>query len=183
MEYKRVNRTLVSNGTIIDIYKDRMLITDEEKGLRIEEDWDFINHKGAAAVIAEDSDGNILMVRQYRNSIDAHTLEIPAGGLNPNEDMAACAARELEEETGYRTEKVSHLMDFIATVAYSNEMIGIYYADKLIKSAQNLDEDEYVEVEKYPLDDLVQMVYEGKIVDGKSIAAIMAYKVLKEKKE
>lgn len=182
MEYKRVNRTLISKGAIIDLYKDHMLITDEEKSLHIEEDWDFINHKGAAAIIAEDADGKILMVRQFRNSIDTYTLEIPAGGLNSDEDMAVCAARELEEETGYRTEHVSHLMDFIATVAYSNEKIGIYYTDKLIKSVQNLDEDEYVEVEKYPLDDLVQMVYDGKIIDGKSIAAIMAYKVLKTRK-
>ena len=182
MEYKRVNRTLVSKGTIIDLYKDHMLITDDEKSVRIEEDWDFINHKGAAAIIAEDSDGKILMVRQFRNSIDEYTLEIPAGGLNPGEDMSVCAARELEEETGYRAEHVGHLMDFIATVAYSNEKIGIYYTDSLIKSVQNLDEDEYVEVEKYPLEDLIRMVYDGQITDGKSIAAIMAYKVLKMQK-
>lgn len=182
MDYKRTNRTLIHKGAIIDIYKDHMLITDEGKSLKIEEDWDFIDHKGAAAIVAEDSDGNILMVRQYRNAIDAYTVEIPAGGLNPGEDMAVCAARELEEETGYRTENVRHLMDFITTVAYSNEKIGIYYTDSLIPSSQNLDEDEYVEVEKYPLDALVDMVYNGEIQDGKSIAAIMAYKVLKTKK-
>lgn len=73
-------------------------------------------------------------------------------------------------------------MDFITTVAYSNEKIGIYYTDSLIPSSQNLDEDEYVEVEKYPLDTLVAMVYNGEIQDGKTIAAIMAYKVLKTKK-
>ena len=76
--YKRLNRTLVSKGTIIDYYKDEMLVPNGNTGM-----WDHIEHKGAAAAVAVKEDGSILMVRQYRNSIERETLEIPAGGLNP----------------------------------------------------------------------------------------------------
>lgn len=175
--YKRVGRELKHKGAIIDVYTDHMEISNGNKA-----EWDFIGHKGAAAIVAEDENGCILMVKQYRNALDKETLEIPAGGLNPGEDMQTCAMRELEEETGYRTTHSEHLLDLYTTVAFCNEKIGIYYTDEIIKSEQKLDEDESVEVLRYPLDELVQMVFDGKIEDGKTISAIMAYKVLKEKK-
>lgn len=95
--------------------------------------------------------------------------------------MAECAARELEEETGFRAEKVDFLVDFVATVAYSNEKIGIYWTDSLIPSNQHLDEDEDVEVLRYSIDELTDMILDGTIVDGKTIAAIMAYQVKKNR--
>ena len=77
-----------------------------------------------------DEDGKILMVRQFRNAIDRYTLEIPAGGLEPGEDTKVCASRELEEETGYRSENVEHLIDMYTTVAFCNEKIeAIDYKD------------------------------------------------------
>lgn len=176
MEYQRVGRTLVYHGAILDVYQDHMKISNGH-----EADWDFIDHKGAAAIVAEDADGKILMVRQYRNTLDGYTLEIPAGGLNPEESMAECAARELEEETGFRAEKVDFLVDFVATVAYSNEKIGIYWTDSLLPSKQHLDEDEDVEVLRYSIDELTDMILDGRIVDGKTIAAIMAYQVKKNR--
>ena len=116
------------------------------------------------------------MVRQYRNAVNRFTLEIPAGGLNPGEDTKTAAARELEEETGYRSERIEHLLDLYTTVAYCNEKIGIYYTEELQPSKQHLDEDEYVEVERYPLQDLIEMIYRGEIMDAKTIAALLAYK-------
>lgn len=174
--YKRVDRELKHKGAIIDVYTDHMEISNGNKA-----DWDFIGHKGAAAIVAEDENGCILMVRQYRNALDKEILEIPAGGLNKGEDTKTCAMRELEEETGYRTTHAEHLLDLYTTVAFCNEKIGIYYTDELIKSRQKLDEDESVEVFRYPLEELVQMIFDGKIEDGKTISAIMAYKVLKER--
>lgn len=174
--YKRVDRELKHKGAIIDVYTDHMEISNGNKA-----DWDFIGHKGAAAIVAEDENGCILMVRQYRNALDQEILEIPAGGLNKGEDMKTCAMRELEEETGYRTTHAEHLLDLYTTVAFCNEKIGIYYTDELIKSRQKLDEDESVEVLRYPLEELVQMIFDGKIEDGKTISAIMTYKALKER--
>jgi ADP-ribose pyrophosphatase len=170
-EYKRVNRELQHKGVIVDFYNDTMQLPNGKLAV-----WDFINHKGAAAIVPVDKDGKIIMVRQYRNAVEEYTLEIPAGGLNAGEDMKTCATRELEEETGYRSTKVEHLIDLYTTVAFCNEKIGIYYTQELIPSKQNLDEDEFVNVERYSLDELVQFIFDGKICDGKTISAILAYK-------
>ncbi len=169
--YKRIKRDLVQEGRIIDFYKD----TIEIDGGKITH-FDFINHRGAAAMIPVDMNGNILMVRQYRNAIDQYTLEIPAGGLNPGEDGMSCAIRECEEETGYRAGEVFHLLDLYTTVAFSNEKIEIYYTTGIIPSNQNLDEDEFVTAESHSLEALTEMILKGEIVDAKTIAAILAYK-------
>ena len=170
-EYKRLKRTPVHKGHIIDMYTDTMQLPSGNTA-----DWDFISHKGAAAIIPVDKDGRIIMVRQYRNAIEKYSLEIPAGGLNPGEDRKTCAARELEEETGYRSENIEHLLDLYTTVAFCNEKIGIYYTRELIPSKQNLDEDEFVTVEKYTLEELAEMILNGTIEDAKTISAILAYK-------
>ena len=140
--------------------------------------WDFIEHKGAAAVVPVTSDGKILMVRQYRNALERYTLEIPAGAVNYlGEPKEECAARELEEETGYRAGKLEWLMNVNTTVAFCNELIGIYVAQDLIPTSQHLDEDEFLNVEKHDLDELLAMVYDGRITDGKTAAALLAYRV------
>ena len=169
---KRIGRDLVYQGTILDFYEDKIL-TPNGKVVT----WDFIGHKGAAAVVPVKADGKLIMVRQYRNALDRETLEIPAGARNyPDEPTLLCASRELEEETGYRSENLELLITLRTAIAYCNELIDVYVARDLIPSKQNLDEDEYVDVEEYTLDELCQMIYEGKLQDAKTVAAIMAYK-------
>jgi ADP-ribose pyrophosphatase len=170
--FKRIKREQSFKGRIIDFYSDTILIDNEKQVV-----FDFIEHKGASAMIPVDSDGNILMVRQYRNAIDSYTLEIPAGGLNPGEDNLACAIRECEEETGYKANNVQHLLDVHTTVAFSNELIKVYYSNDLTVSRQNLDEDEYVDVKRYSLEELMSMIYSGKITDAKTIAGLLAYDI------
>lgn len=170
-EFKRLSRDLVYKGSIIDYYKDTVQVPN---GNIVK--WDFIGHKGAAAVVPVTDDGKILMVRQYRNALDRYTLEVPAGGLNGAEEPTQIAAgRELEEETGYRTKQLEFLISIYTTVAFCNEKIDIYVARNLIKSHQNLDEDEFINVEAYGIDELIQMIYDGKIQDSKTISAIMTY--------
>ncbi len=167
----RIKRELVYNGAITDLYKD----TIEDKEGRIQY-YDFIKHKGAAAVMPITDEGKILMVRQYRNALDRFTIEIPAGGRNtPDEPTRDCAARELEEETGYKSDDLSLLISINTTVAFCNELIDIYVAKNLKPSKQHLDEGEYVDVAEYDIDTLVNMVYDCTIKDGKTVAAIMAY--------
>ena len=170
-QYKRLDRKLIKKGSIIDYYNDIIEVNHEKQVI-----FDYIDHKGAAAMIPISSDGKIIMVRQYRNAIDQYSLEIPAGGLNPGEDPMACAIRECDEETGYQAKNAHHLIDVFTTVAFSNEKICIYYTDDLSPSKQNLDEDEFVTVEKYSLEDLVKMILNGEIQDAKTIAGILAYK-------
>lgn len=172
-EFKRLDRKLIYNGKIIDYYQDTIKLPNGNEAV-----WDFIKHKGAAAMIAVREDGKLLMVRQWRNALERYTLEIPAGGLNSiDEPTKEAAIRELKEETGYIAEKVQFLLRIHTTVAFCNEGIDIYLASGLKRhESQHLDEDEFVDVGAYSLDELVQMIYDGKIEDSKTICAIMTYK-------
>ncbi len=172
-EFKRLDRELVYHGAIVDFYKDTVQVPN---GNVVE--WDFIGHKGAAAVVPVRKDGKLLMVRQYRNALDRYTLEIPAGGLNgASEPTLDAAARELEEETGYRSHELELLLTIRTTVAFCNEKIDIYVAKNLVKGEQHLDEDEFINVEAYSVEELSDMILSGKIEDAKTVAAIMAYRV------
>ena len=171
-EFERIKRELVYEGSIINFYKDTVQVPN---GNVVK--WDFIGHKGAAAVVPVTKEGRILMVRQYRNALDRYTIEIPAGGLNGAEEPTKVAAlRELEEETGYRAEEAELLITIRTTVAFCNEKIDIYVANKLIPSKQHLDEDEFINVEAYEIGTLEEMIYNGTIQDSKTISAILAYK-------
>ena len=166
----RLKRDLAYTGTILKIYRDTVVANG------IEEVYDYIHHDGAAAVLPVTKDGKILMVRQYRNALDRFTLEIPAGKLDaPDEPKIECAARELEEETGFRSETLEFLMTVNTTVAFCDEQIGVYIAKDLIPSKQHLDADESIDVEEWEVKDLLEMIYTGKMTDAKTIAAILAY--------
>lgn len=168
----RLKRELRYQGTILKIYEDTVMANGHEAH------WDFIHHDGAAAVLPVAEDGKILMVRQYRNALDRDTLEIPAGKLDaPDEPKIQCAYRELEEETGYRTDKLEYLMSVNTTVAFCDEAIDIFVARNLIPSHQHLDEDEVIDVEPWELKDLLELIYSGKLTDAKTVAAITAYAV------
>lgn len=172
-KFKRVNREVVYNGSIIDFCKDSIITP---KGHEVQ--WDFIKHKGAAAIIPVMDDGRIIMVRQWRNAVDKFSLEIPAGGRDgENESTKVCAARELEEETGYTSDKIEFLQTIIPAIAYSQEKIDIYVAFDLKKSVQNFDEDEDICLEMYSVEELVDMIMKNEINDSKTISAIMTYYV------
>lgn len=170
-QFKRIKRKLIAKGSIIDYYQDTMQIPNGNIA-----EWDLIDHKGAAAVVAVREDGKLLMVRQYRNALERETLEIPAGGLNGREEPTNMAAmRELEEETGYTCEQVELLTSIFTTVAFCNEKIDIYVAENLKPGHQHLDEDEFINVEAYTVEELKQMILSGKIQDAKTICGILAY--------
>ena len=170
-EIKRIGRELIYKGAILSVYKDHMKLSDGSTA-----DWGFIRHDGAAAVVPVMEDGRILMVRQFRNALDRETLEIPAGKLDaPGGPGLECSKRELEEETGYRSENLEWLLTLRTTVAFCNEKIEIYVAKDLIPSHQHLDEGEYVDVKAYTVEELKEMIFTGKIEDSKTIAALLAY--------
>ncbi len=171
-EFKRLSRDLVQKGAIIDYYQDTIQVPN---GNIVK--WDFIKHNGAAAVVPVDDQGRLIMVSQYRNALDRYTIEIPAGGLNGiDEPTKDAAARELTEETGYTAEKLELLLTIRTTVAFCNEKIDIYVATGLTPGKQHLDEDEYVTVKAYDLEELIQKVLTNEIQDAKTVSAILAYK-------
>lgn len=170
-EVRRINRELVYKGAILEVYNDTMEFANGNRS-----GWDYIHHVGAAAVVPVLDDGRILMVRQYRNALERETLEIPAGKLDAEGEAGSeCSRRELEEETGYRAGQLEWLITIRPTVAYCDERIEIYVARDLTMSVQNLDENEYVLVRPYRLEELKGMIYDGTIEDSKTVAALLAY--------
>ena len=176
---KRIKRELVYKGSILDIYKDTMQLPNGKT-----EEWDYVAHRmGAAAVLPVLPDGRIVMVRQYRNALERETLEIPAGCRDSlTEDTLVSASRELEEETGYRSDDISFLISLKTTVAFCNESIDVYLAKNLVKGEQHLDDAEAIEVEIHSLDELCDMIYKGQLQDSKTVSAILAYSNLVNKK-
>ena len=176
---KRIKRELVYKGSILDIYKDTMQLPNGKT-----EEWDYVAHRmGAAAVLPVLPDGRIVMVRQYRNALERETLEIPAGCRDSlTEDTLVSASRELEEETGYRSDDISFLIFLKTTVAFCNEAIDVYLAKNLVKGEQHLDDAEAIEVEIHSLDELCDMIYKGQLQDSKTVSAILAYSNLVNKK-
>lgn len=166
----RIDRKLAYKGSILDIYSDTIKTPDGKIC-----HYDHIHHPGAAAVIPVLDDGRILLVKQYRNSLDRFTLEIPAGGIEQTEDSMQAAARELEEETGYKSDNISHFISVVTAVAFCNEIVDIFLATNLIKTCQHLDPEEYINVEAFSLDELYNMIFSGIIQDSKTISAVMAY--------
>ncbi len=172
-EVRRVKRELAYKGTVLNVYKDYMEFANGNTA-----EWDYIHHDGAAAVVPVMEDGRILMVRQYRNALERYPIELPAGKLDdPDEQGIVCASRELEEETGYRSEKLEWLITLRTTVAFCNEKIEIFVARDLIPSKQHLDEDEYIDVAAYTMEELKEMIFSGEIEDSKTVSAILAYEV------
>lgn len=134
---------------------------------------EIVEHPGGVCVISIDEYENVLMVKQYRAPFKSVILEVPAGKLNYGEDHFLCGKREFLEETGYNAESFTYLGVFYPSVGFLDEVLHIYLAENLTKAEQNLDDDEFLTVEKYKLSDLVKMVMTNEIKDAKTIIAIL----------
>ncbi len=132
---------------------------------------EVVLHPGASAIIPVTEEGNVLFVRQYRYAVEVPLLEIPAGKLDKGEDPDTCAARELTEETGYKTDHMVKLGYVYTTPGFCNETIHLYLADHLVKAHQHLDQDEYLDVIAIPLSRVWDMIAKGEICDAKTLAA------------
>ena len=132
-----------------------------------------MHHPGASAVVAIDEDNRIIMEKQFRYALNDYLLEIPAGKLDAGEDPLVCAKRELEEETGIIASEWISLGTIATSPGFCNEVIHLYVAKGLSKGEIHWDEDEYVEVERYTFDELLQRIKEEKIKDSKSLSALL----------
>jgi len=150
----------------IDVYD---LVIENRKIKR-----EIIEHPGASAILAFEGK-NILLVKQYRFP-HGYILEIPAGTLEKNETPEECAFREIREETGYAAKKMKHLLTYFPSVGYNKEAIHCYIASGLKKSGDlQLDHDEIMSVVKMDFNKLVRMIIAGKIIDSKTICAVLTY--------
>ncbi|TCO79832.1 NUDIX hydrolase [Marinisporobacter balticus] len=168
---KTIRSEKIFQGKIINLRLDTVQLSDEKEYSR-----EIIEHSGGAAIIPITEDNKIIMVRQFRKPVEDFLLEVPAGKLDKGEDPLVCAVRELKEETGYEAKDVKFLFSFYSSPGFSNEMLYLYVAKDLISGEVNPDEGEYIEIESYSIDELLNMIYNGEIKDGKTITAIMAVK-------
>lgn len=138
------------------------------------EAWrEVVHHPGASAIVAIDEENRIIMEKQFRYALNDYLLEIPAGKLDKGEDPLVCAKRELEEETGIIASEWISLGTIATSPGFCNEVIHLYVAKGLSKGEIHWDEDEYVEVERYTFDELLQRIKEEKIKDSKSLSALL----------
>jgi ADP-ribose pyrophosphatase len=172
---KRLDRNLKYVGDVVDLYRDTMEYPDGSR-----HEWDFVHHKRAngALILPVLSDGRILMIRQYRPAVDDLMLQAPAGSLEPEDGGTQDAARrELEEETGYFSNNIKFMMRLYLASAYCDEWVDIYAAIDCRKSesGRRLDPGKDIETELYTVEELVDMVLNGKLIDSPTVAAVMAY--------
>ncbi len=133
---------------------------------------EIVHHPGAAAVVALDADGYVALIRQYRHAAGCEIWEVPAGTLAAGESPAVCARRELREETGLDAAEWTPLGSILTTPGFCDERIHLFLARELTVSAQALEDDEVITVERVPLARALAMIADGAIEDAKSIAAL-----------
>jgi ADP-ribose pyrophosphatase len=137
-------------------------------------DLEVIRHPGAAAVVPMKDAGTVILIKQFRHAANGFIYEIPAGKLHPGEDPLHCAARELEEEIGYRSDRFELLSSILTAPGFADEVIHVYKATSLTKGTQQLDQDEVLEIVEVSLADAIKKIEDGTIRDAKTIVGLQA---------
>lgn len=158
----------VYQGKLLHVREDSVRLPDGNTSRR-----EYIVHPGAAVMLAMPDERSVVMERQYRYPLRDHVYELPAGKIDAGEDALATAKRELLEETGYRAREWRHLLTTYPVVGYSNERIELYLARELEHVGHALDEGEFLEVFILPLDQALAWVRDGRIVEAKTIMALL----------
>ena len=167
MQERKLSSEMKFDGKLIKVTYDIADVNGKEA-------WrEVVHHPGASAVVAIDEDNHIIMEKQFRYALNDYLLEIPAGKLDTGEDPLVCAKRELEEETGIIASEWISLGTIATSPGFCNEVIHLYVAKGLSKGEIHWDEDEYVEVERYTFDELLQRISEEKIKDSKTLSALL----------
>lgn len=174
---QRIDRDDKYHGIIVDVHLDHVRLDDGSIARR-----EVVEHPGGVTILPVDEDGNCYMVRQFRYPAGHMMLESPAGKLEYGEDHRDCAVRELSEETGFTADELVYLGGFYTSPGFSSELLHIYLALGLHAGKRHLDEGEFLNVEKLPLQQLIRMVMANEIEDAKTMIAVLkAEKVLKER--
>jgi len=170
-EEKKISSQRIYEGAILNVRRDKVTAYGGEAYREI------IEHNGAVAMVPITEEGNVIMVEQFRYACGRAVLEIPAGKIEEGEaDPATVAARELREETGYTADNIILLGKINTSAAYSEEMISVYAMTGLTPGEQQLDDDEALNVIEMPFKEAYDMAASGKLIDAKTIAALLMAK-------
>ena len=165
---KKLDSKQIFDGKIIKLFVDKVELPNGKEARR-----EVVRHPGAVCVIPVTDEGEVIMVKQFRYPFGEVLLEVPAGKLEPGEDPLDAVKRELEEESGAVAGCIKHIGELYTTVAFLDERIHVYLATDLTFIDSHPDDDEFLEVTKIPLCDLVDMVMRGEIKDSKTQVAIL----------
>ena len=160
----------VFKGRILNLRVDTVETIDGRESTR-----EVVEHAPCIAVIAVDPDNNVLLVRQYRQALAKELLEIPAGGIDEGEDPESAVIREMQEETGYRPQKVERLNGFYSTPGFSDEYLYLFLATDLVPGRLIAEDTAGIEVVRLPVSEIPDLVTSGKIEDAKTVAGLLYY--------
>jgi ADP-ribose pyrophosphatase len=168
MAHELIKRDYVYKGKILDLSVSKF--RSAKAG---EVEIEIVHHNGGAGAVPVFDDGTIALVRQWRYPLGRYSLEIPAGRIERGHTPEETAARELEEELGYRATELRKISEFNVAPGYCEERLYVYLATGLVKSAQNLDEDEEIEIVRMTLGEALGLVESGEIDDAKTVVGLL----------
>lgn len=169
-EEKTLSSQRIYDGRAVGLRIDKVLMPDGRETTR-----EIVEHADCVAIVAIDDDDNVLLVNQYRKAVEKELLEIPAGGIEPDEDPVGAVEREMREETGYLPRKVERLGGFYSAPGYCTEYLYLYLATELVPSPLQAEDTESINLTKVPLSQIPGLISSGSICDAKSIAGLLLY--------
>jgi ADP-ribose pyrophosphatase len=168
MPFEFIKSEILLQGRVFKIRRDTLRTPDGR-----ETKLDIVEHGGSVVLLPINHEGNLLLVRQYRHAVGEELLELPAGTRDGEEPFEDCAAREIREETGLEARALQKLGEFYLVPGYSTELMAVFLATDLKENPLQPDEDEFLQIEKIPLKQAVEMAEQGKIQDAKTLAALL----------
>lgn len=170
MDYteEKLRRVNTYQGIIVDVETDMVKLQNGAITMR-----EVVRHPGGVSVVALDEDGTVALVRQYRYPFQTHLWELPAGKLEPGEEPLPAAKRELSEETGLEADSWTDLGALYATPGYCTETLYLYLAEGLHQGEAHPDPNEFLDVIRIPLDELLDRIDRGEIRDAKTVVGAL----------
>jgi len=172
-EERTLSSQLIYDGRVIKLRVDTVRMPGGRETRR-----EIVEHRDCVAIIAIDTDDNVLLVKQFRKPVEKELLEIPAGGIDPGEDPVTTVRREMQEETGYLPRKVERLGGFYSAPGFSTEYLYLYLATDLAPSQLYAEDTESIKLVRVPISQIPALIASGKICDAKSIAGLLIYSPL-----
>jgi ADP-ribose pyrophosphatase len=167
---KTLATEVVFKGRAVRLRVDTVKTVDGRTSTR-----EIVEHADCIAIIAVDADGNVLLVKQFRRPAEKELLEIPAGGIDAGEDAGAAVVREMQEETGFRPQKLARLCGFYSSPGFCTEYLHLYLAEDLIADRLYAEDSAGIELVRVPVSQIAGLIASGKIEDAKSIAGLLFY--------
>jgi ADP-ribose pyrophosphatase len=164
-----ISSTLLQKGKSFSFYHDKVRLPNGRETER-----NIVKHPGAVAIIAIQDD-EVVLLKQYRYATGKYLLEIPAGTLEEGEDPYQCAVRELQEETGYAASSWNKLFQCYMVPGYSDEILYFYLAEGLTNIGSNPEDDEDIEIKRYGIEEVLDLIEKNEIMDAKTIMGVLSY--------